>query len=132
MKISYRLEKVTTKWEAFPQSAINNLVLSFHGRLRTVIYQNGNSISEKLRNGIKFALPFKEDILKVDELISFVDTSIDDNPIEFKTKRPFSAEEEILLLQSVKNFGNKWSLISKSFEDRIPTSLRQRYTCLCK
>lgn len=130
------IEKVTTIWEAFPQSAINNLVLSFHGRLRTVIYQNGNSISEMLRNGIKFApevvLPFREDILKVDELISFVDTSINDNPIEFKTKRPFSPEEDILLLQSVKSLGNKWSLISKSFEDRTPTSLRQRYTRLRK
>ena len=64
--------------------------------------------------------------------ISFVDTSINDNPIEFKTKRPFSPEEDILLLQSVKNLGNKWSLISKSFEDRTPTSLRQRYTRLRK
>ena len=89
-----------------------------------------------LRNGIKFApevvLPFREDILKVDELISLIDTSIDDSPIEFKTKRPFSAEEDILLLQMVKNLGNKWSLISKKFEDRTPTSLRQRYTRLRK
>ena len=130
------IEKVQQIWEAFPQESINKLVLSFHGRLRTVIYENGHSISEILRKGINKApdvvLPFRNDILPVEELISLIDTSIDDNPIEFKSRRAFSAEEDILLLQLVNNLGRKWTIISKKFEDRTPNSLRQRYDYLRK
>lgn len=50
------------------------LFASFHGRLRSVIAENNESISEKLRNGIhkapEIVLPFRNDILGFEDLVS--------------------------------------------------------------
>ena len=130
------IEKVLSIWELFPQDSINRLVLSFSGRLRPVISENGGSISEILRKGIHYApeivLPYRDDLLKFEDLVALNDPSIDDNPIEFKTRRQYSIEEDLLLLQKVRDLGNKWTLISKYFEDRTPTSLRNRYNKIRK
>ncbi len=130
------IEKVLSIWELFPQDSINRLVLSFSGRLRTVISENGGSISEILRKGIHYApeivLPYRDDLLKFEDLVALNDPCIDDNPIEFKTRRQYSIEEDLLLLQKVRDLGNKWTLISKYFEDRTPTSLRNRYNKIRK
>lgn len=139
MKINSKAEliqKVLEIWDAFPMDSINSLVTSFHGRLRTVFAENGSSISDKLRSGIHKAplivLPFREDLLGFEDLVSLNDPDIDDQPIEFISKRKFNDEEDILLLKLVGTYGKKWKYISQCFVGRTPMSLRNRYNYIRK
>ena len=128
------LNTVKEIWVQFPQEVINRLVLSFHGRLRTVIQENGCSISDYLRNGIhlapQMALNQFPDIMSLEEIISPYDPNIDDNPICVRTKRPWTYEEIKLLLEKVNEIGKKWTLISKFFKDRTAISLANKFKSL--
>ena len=141
MKINSKIEliqKVNEIWEAFPQSSINSLILSFHGRLRMVIADNGQSISDKLRSGIhkapQIVLPYRNDLLGFNDLVCLNDPDVDDQPVEFTSKRKFNNDEDILLLSLVDIHGRKWKLLSEFFVDRTPNSLKNRYNYIrnCK
>lgn len=139
MKINSKIEliqKVNEIWEAFPQSSINSLVLSFHGRLRMVIADNGQSISDKLRSGIhkapQIVLPYRNDLLGFNDLVCLNDPDVDDQPVEFTSKRKFNDDEDILLLSLVDIHGRKWKLLSEFFVDRTPNSLKNRYNYIRK
>ena len=83
------IEKVIYIWDLFLTDSINRLVLSFSGISRIVI-------SEILRKGIHYAseivLSYRNDLLKFEDLAALNDLNIDDNPIEFKTRRQYSIE----------------------------------------
>ena len=146
MKRIIKTKKITDKatlistiqeiWDNYPQESINRLVLSFEGRLRTVLYENGNSISEYLRNGIHFvpssALSSYPSLLPIDSIIASYDPSIDDNPIEVRTRRPWEVDEISLLLEKVKEYGKKWSQIATFFTDRTPLSLANKFKSMSK
>lgn len=71
-------------------------------------------------------------LLKVDQLIEFYDPTIDDCPVEFYARRPFTIEEDIKLLNLVNQLGNKWKKMEPLFEQRTAVSLRNRWTYLRK
>ena len=123
-------------WDHFSQDAIDRLVLSFQARLYAVIDRNGQSITDLLRSGIDHiistVIPFRPNLWTLQEIIEVYDPTEDPNDFEILTKRPFSVDEDILLLQKVKELGNKWTLISKLFVGRTPTSLRTRHAKLRK
>lgn len=126
------IQKVTEIWESFPQESIDSLVLSFPTRLKWVISENGGSISNILRSSIHKDVQINIDqdeknLLSNDRIFEYYDPNIDDNPIEFKSKRPFSIEEDILILQKFSEIGSHWKIIAQYFTDRTPTSLRTRY-----
>jgi hypothetical protein len=45
----------------------------------------------------------------------------------FHSKRPFSNEEDIKLVEMVAIHGNHWTTIVQFFDDRTPKSIRERY-----
>lgn len=129
------IEKVLFIWNNFPQESINGLVESFENRLKWVIHEKGKSITNILRNGIhnspeSFELDEKIQFLTNQEIIENIDTTINDEPIQFLAKRPFTIEENIYLLQLVKDFGKnpvKWCSLSHLFVNRTALSLRTQY-----
>lgn len=86
------IQAVMDAWDQFPQESIHRLVLSFHARLRTLIHENGESISDILRSNINlapiFPLPSFHEVLSIDNIVETIDPTIDDNPIEVRSKRP--------------------------------------------
>lgn len=138
-------KKVTTKkeliennmeiWEAFPQDKINNLILSFKWRLGKILENNGESISELLCRGINiddetYVFEKIPGLLEKNDIIEQFDPTVDDEPIEFMTKRKYSEYENLLLLQLVRQIGKKWKNISVKFENRTPQFLRNRWNYL--
>lgn len=113
------IEKVKFIWENFPQNSINNLISTFIGRLRKVIEENGQSINQFLRKGIhKFPTNVEIDptkVVNIENLISNYDPTVDDNPIEFVSKRRFTPEEDLLLIQLVSQLGTKWTFMTRYF-----------------
>lgn len=65
-------------------------------------------------------------ILKNKDLIEYYDPSVDDETIEFKTKRPYEIDEDILLL-SLKNDGIAYIIIIKSWSEWIYSSIFQTF-----
>lgn len=132
------IETVQEVWDAFPQEAINRLVLSFHGRLRTLIANDGHSISDILRKEKCQLAPYlplpeyHDELYSLEDLIVICDPTIDDEPIEFLSKRPFTHEEVLLLLEKVNVYGKKWNEISKFFDKRTSASLKRKYSQLIK
>ena len=133
------IQKVQEIWKSFPQDKINSLVLSFENGLKWVTSEKVKSISNILRKGIHQIPPFDGidpnlKLLTYDDIIATYDPSIDDTPIEFLSKRPFTLEENILLLSLVKEFPNKkkWKLIEPRFENRTAATLRAHYYNLMK
>ena len=61
------------------------------------------------------------------EMITTIDPTVDDNPIEVKTRRNWELEEDISLLTSVKELGSKWSSFAWRLVDRTANSCRQRF-----
>ena len=47
------IDEVKEIWESFPQASIDRLMQSFKGRLYATIAQNGESLSDILRNDIQ-------------------------------------------------------------------------------
>ena len=141
MKRILKTKKVSTKdelikeiyaiWGSFSQESINNLVKSFRDRLQTVIEYNGESITDILRSRIfrETQLEVVPDatIMPLHDMITACDPTIDDNPLEFRTKRPWSIEEDLILLKGIKELGLKWTQISQRLTDRTPLSCRNRY-----
>ena len=130
------LQNVYEIWNAFPQSSINRLVRSFECRLRAVLDINGDSISEILRSGINYTPSSVwnqiADPIPIDQLIIPFDDSIDDQPIEFLAKRPWTSEEVQTLLKLVHELGTKWVLIASRFEKRTAISCKNKYKSICK
>lgn len=132
------IQKVLQIWDEFPQEKINSLVLSFKNRIKLVIAKNGESITEELRQGMSklgdYNISPNPDIslLKVDQIIESYDPTIDDCPVEFYARRPFTIEEDIKLLNLVNQLGNKWKKMEPLFEQRTAVSLRNRWTYLRK
>ena len=125
------LECINEIWEAFPQETINRLVLSFENRLRLLIQKGGQSISNILRSNINirpaFPLGNFPDILSIHDLLTVCDPTINDETLEFHSKRPFTIEEVSLLLDLVKQYGRKWTKFSSFFKNRAALSLKQKY-----
>ena len=63
------IQTIQKIWEEFPQSKIDSLVQSFTKRLKRVISNDGNSISDELRNGIN-NLP--DDDIEIDPNINLL------------------------------------------------------------
>ena len=132
------INKIIQIWDEFPQEKINKLVLSFKKRLNLVLAKNGESISEELRNGLEklpnLNIQIRDDIKKLEfnDLIETIDPYINDCPIQFHAKRPFTVEEDMLLLQMVEKFGKKWKQLENFFNQRTATSLRNRWNHLRK
>ena len=105
------MQKVNKIWEASPQSSISSLVLSLHGRLRMIISDNGQSISDKLRSGIykapQIVLSYRNDLLGFNDLVCLNYPDVDDQPVEFTSKRKFNDDEDILLKSLVDIHGRK-------------------------
>ena len=125
-------QKIIEIWESFPQDSINSLISSFESRLRFVLSQNGESISEILRRNIHQDAAITLDLtnnnlLQIDDLIEFYDPLTNDEPLEFIAKRPFTVEEDILLLSKVNELGPRWKEMIKFFINRNQNSLRYRY-----
>ena len=146
MKRILKTKAITTKnelidaindiWDSFPQSSIDSLVCSFRGRLLTVIDQEGESISDILRSGIhsapQIALMPNQLTMPLTDMITACDPTVDDNPVEMKSQRAWTLEEDILLLNSVKEFGTRWAVIAPKFTDRTSNSCRSRYMYISK
>ena len=93
------------------------MVSSFNGRLRLLISQNGKSINDLLRKGLNdIALfPFqKGNFWKFEDLVELYDLDVDDSPVEFLTKRKYTTDEDILLLQ-LKKDGLSYSQMEPMF-----------------
>ena len=134
MKITSKQQLITVindVWNRIPLDTINKLVSSFTNRLRMVYQNNGESISDELRRGLynvpDLVILDKDAIWTDEELVTEMDPEVDDQPIEYKAKRAWSHEEVQLLLEKVKEFGTKWSVIANFFQDRTPTSLRVKF-----
>lgn len=130
------IQKVQEIWNNFSQESIDDLVRSFTNRLKLVIINDGKSISDELRRGIKtipdIQIPSDIKLLQEDQIIEKCDPDVDDLTIELKTKNPFTPQEDMLLTSLVLNFGNKWTKISKHFPNRTPVTLRNRWQLLRK
>lgn len=125
------IQKVQEIWYSFPQEKINELVLSFETRLKLVIQERGQSITNILRTSIHQNPEFNFDtnlqLLTEDDLIEKFDDSVDDCPLEFVSKRKFTDDEDMRLLYLIKIYGTQWKVLTRFFEQRTPTSLRIRY-----
>lgn len=130
-------QKVNQIWESFPQSSINRLVLGFKKRLVLLYNNEGKSINEILRKGLNnddsdISIPNTPDLLQIEDIIQDFDPSIDDEPVEYLTRRPYSVEEDLQLLNMVETVGTKWKKIEPFFENRTSNSLRTRWKYLRK
>lgn len=100
-------------WDLFPQEMIDKLCLSFQSRLRTLINQNGESISDLLRKKLEYQSPIvissPNKLLQIDDLITNYDPTVNDLTPKFLSKRDFTTEEDILLLT-----------VTSSYPERIP------------
>lgn len=139
MKINSKSELISAIyeiWNSFPQDAIDRLVLSFKARLYSIIDRNGESISDLLRSGIDHlistVIPFRADTLKLSEIIETYDPMTNENIIDILSKRPFTVEEDIILLQKVQELGTRWTKISGFFTSRTPQSLKARFSRMRK
>ena len=144
--IQARINEVETKadlirivnevWDAFPQESINRLVLSFAGRLRLVIAKGGESISDELRSSLyrvpAFPMENLQNLITLDKIITTKDENVDDMPLEFRTLRPWSPDEDANLIKNVGIVGKKWQLLTNLMQDRTAASIRSRYTYLYK
>ena len=130
------LRIVNETWDNFPQESINSLVRSFECRLRMVIDNNGESISDELRSSIH-RVPFSplnqiDDYLTLDDIVQVKDERINDQPVEFKTLRQWNPDEDAALIQNYRLYGNKWNLIARFIPERTPASIRNRFKYLYK
>ena len=129
-------KKIFQIWESISMETINSLIDSFEGRLRYVIYENGESISDALRNGIHnfpdFSLPFYDDYYHWFQMVEEYDPTIDDEPLEYKTKRPWTPDEVEIIIKKQKEYGNKWSIIANYLEDRTAISVRNKFKQIVK
>ena len=127
---------ITEIWDAFPQASIDSLVASFKGRLQTVLAQDGESISDILRSGIHNAPAIdvepNDETMQLSEMITTIDPTVDDNPIEMRTQRKWEIEEDIILLKAYQELGRKWSSIAQRLVDRTANSCRARFTHINK
>ena len=92
-------------WNNIKISLINKLCESFSDRLLLCLEMNGTSISRFLG----MARDLKEAIL------------------ETKVYRPWTQEEDELLYKLICEVGHQWVRISKLFEDRSPSSVKNRW-----
>jgi hypothetical protein len=121
-------------WDTFRQESIDRLVLSFTARLRMLIMKSGASISNELRKSIHkvpaFPLPCIPDKLKLLDLLTIYDPNVNDDPILINSKRPWTPEEDALIVHWINNIGNKWTMISRHLHERDPISVRNRWKIL--
>ena len=130
------LNNVKQIWDNFPQESIDRLVLSFAARLRHVINKGGESISDELRSSLtqipSFPLLNRTEGVPLENILTFRDETVNDNPLEYQTLRQWTAEEDKILIEKTQIFGKQWSLLSKFFHCRTPLSIRKRYYYLYK
>ena len=72
------------------------------------------------------------ELLNFDDMIEMYDPETDDYPIQLQSKRPFSDEEDILLLNLVETVGRKWKKMESHFTQRTSLSLRNPWVHLRK
>ena len=130
------IKEVNDIWNSFPQSSIDSLVGSFYGRLRMVLGVEGESISDILRSGIhsppQFPLQMHEGKMDLTDMITACDPTVDDEPIDLKTQREWEVDEDIALLNGVKEYGKKWTIIANTLHERTANSCRNRYNHIYK
>ena len=121
-------------WNAFPQSSIDRLVLSFTGRLRMLIAKGGESISNELRSSIHnfpaFPLPNIPNKLELLDLVTLHDPNVNDDQILINSKRPWTPEEDALIVKLRGTLGNKWTQIASKLNQRNAASVRNRWKTL--
>jgi hypothetical protein len=121
-------------WYEFPQESIDRLVLSFLGRLRMPIAKNGESISNEFRRSIHnvpaFPLPSIPNKLGLLDLLTLYDPNVSDDPIFINSKRPWTPEEDALIIHWKSIPGNKWTLIANHLHQRTALSVRNRWKIL--
>jgi len=104
-------------------------------RLQLVISKEGESISDELRTSLtqipSFPTTHTEEV-QLDKILTFKDETVNDIPLEFRTLKQWTPDEDKILIEKVQTLGPKWTIISKLFEDRSPSSLRLRYHYLYK
>ena len=124
------LQAINEIWDSFPQESINKLVASFKVRLQMVLEHDGKSITDIHRSGIHKAPTIdvfrNENTMDLAEMITTIDPTVDDSPIEVKTRCKWELEEDIILLTSVKKLGSKLSSIAERLDDRTANSCRKR------
>ncbi len=130
------IDMVNEIWNNFPQEAINRLIQSFDGRLRTVLDANGESISDILRSSIHH-VPSSVwcqviNPLFFDDLVAVYDPTLNDNTLEFLSKRPWSYEEVQQLITLVGQFGRKWNIVASRMVNRTSISCANKYKSLVK
>ena len=96
-----------------------------------VIQEDGRSISAHLRNGIHstpiFPLPDVDGLLDESEMVDLLDPNIDDNPIEVRSRRPWTIDEDMTIVKQYGILGKKWTLISRFLTDRTGVAVRNRF-----
>lgn len=65
-------------------------------------------------------------MLTENDLIETYDQNVNDQPIEFKAKRPFEEHENLLLIHLAQE-KISFTQIAPMFEERTPDSLRKKY-----
>lgn len=123
------LEKIIIRvWNDYDQEKINNLVLSFYQRLQLIIENKGESIQPQLVRGL-YQLNITLSQIPPDaeywsDIISKISNKDEQMIIN---KGPFNKDEDDIILDSVKKYGRKWTLIALKFPDRTPIQIRYRY-----
>lgn len=118
-------------WNNFPQSSIDELILSFKTRLRLVIALNGDSISDILRNGLQIDVNYvpisPAFVVPFENYLARYNPNIDDHSEEILARRTWNPEEVKLLIDKVRVHGNKWTRLASFFDHRTPASLKRKY-----
>jgi hypothetical protein len=93
-----------------------------------LIAKNGESISNELRRSIHsvpaFPLPSIPNKLGLLDLVTLYDPNVNDDPIFINSKRPWTPEEDALIIHWKSIYGNKWILIAKHLDQRTALSVR--------
>ena len=70
--------------------------------------------------------------MSLDQMLTVRDENVDDEPLEYRTLRSWTPEEDELLIKNVRRLGKKWHLIANLIPDRTINSIRNRYNALYK
>jgi hypothetical protein len=99
-----------------------------------LIMKGGESISNELRSSIHkvpaFPLPNIPNKLKILDLVTLHDPSVNDEILLINSKRPWTPEEDAIVIHWKNILGNKWTQIASFLEQRSALSVRNRWKYL--
>lgn len=96
-------ERVVEVWGAIPQKTIDNLVMTFRHRCEMVVATAGESISQHLSS------------------------HIEPSPVHPPQERQCDASLDEELLQSFRDYGNRWAMIADQINSKHGTQLTSQY-----